>query len=63
MAESGECRSCGAAILWTNLNGRPHPVERKQLNIVTEQGTLARGWESHFAHCPNAAQHRKKDNG
>lgn len=46
-ARTTSCRSCGAAVIW----------------IVTEAGKRmpvdASTRESHFATCPNAAEHRK----
>jgi len=48
LGDPGLCRSCGAPIFWvTTKTGKKMPV--------TPAGI------SHFADCPNAAQHRKVD--
>ena len=61
--DRGRCNSCGAEILWIGTEkGKPnHPVQPKRLKIVTDDGTIAQGHESHYAHCPNANQHRTKN--
>ncbi len=38
------CRSCGAAVVWGELAGKPHPFD--------EDGT------SHFSTCPQADEWR-----
>lgn len=49
-APETQCRSCEAMIAWiVTPAGKRMPVETR--------GAI-RG-ESHFAHCPNAAQHRR----
>jgi hypothetical protein len=37
------------------------PCEPAVLAVVTSGGKVVRGRESHFAYCPNAAEHRRKD--
>lgn len=53
------CTSCGMRIIWGKQNEKPHPLDPKILNVLTAQGTLVRGRESHFVSCPNANNHRK----
>lgn len=54
------CRSCGAVIVWIEVNGKLHPCELKVRNVITANGAVIRGRESHFAHCPQAKQWRQK---
>jgi hypothetical protein len=72
-SEPGTCKSCGAAIVWVVMfpSGARMPLDAKPLRglIRIELGVPdtghSRGKEaeplhlSHFATCPNAAQHRK----
>jgi len=64
--DSGNCKSCGAAILWVVMGtGARMPLDPKPQKLVTlDDMPEARGYvhdcyASHFATCPNAAQHRK----
>jgi hypothetical protein len=71
--ERGTCSSCGAAIIWVVMypSGARMPLDAKPIGglIKIELGFPdtghARGKDSeplylsHFATCPNAAQHRK----
>jgi hypothetical protein len=60
----GTCSSCGAPIYWiTMVSGARMPIDRgREQRVVWLDG----GWrvlgcyKSHFASCPNAAQHRGK---
>lgn len=60
------CKTCGAEILWAiKEDGKPIPLyARSRLVAVLISGTsrvqkFVTGHESHFATCPQAAQHRK----
>ena len=58
------CKSCGAEIQWVVMasTGKTMPLNMKKKTIIvmSEKGNyLAQGFESHFATCPNAKQHRK----
>ncbi len=57
----GICNSCGAEVVWIDIADRPrsHICEKGHKVGYTEDGRLVKIHESHFAHCPNAAQHRK----
>lgn len=65
----GTCKSCGAAIEWIPLRNattkqvKSHPVDAKPaMRIVMDDGGVGNvrpSYVSHFATCPNAAQHRK----
>lgn len=58
------CSACKNAIVWlTTKNGRPAPVDPRQLRIISEDGSYHTGYESHFASCPEAARFRKKKKG
>jgi hypothetical protein len=54
------CGSCGAEIIWVRTStGRPMPVEVETANEGDETYEPGRH-VSHFAHCPQADQWRKK---
>jgi hypothetical protein len=68
------CKSCGAEILWVTMAGsrKKMPIDVEGLKVVVPAGVAADGVErgvalhkvvvghtSHFATCPNAAEHRK----
>lgn len=60
----GRCPSCGAEIRWcTTASGARMPLQTNPLTIMFDRGDgrykAIRGYESHFAHCPNADQHRR----
>lgn len=66
MGERGQCRSCSAQILWVETStGKKMPLDypgERRFVIESGNGMLARQRETyvtHFATCPNAAQHRK----
>lgn len=64
------CKSCGAEIIWaTTVAEKRIPLDAVPLmKFVQEPGSSKRNlvvrltavYESHFATCPNAAEHRKK---
>lgn len=57
-----KCRSCGAEIEFVRLSsGKWNPVDPKRLTIVTDAGLVVSGRVSHFATCPNADQHRRRN--
>jgi len=72
MAE--QCRSCGATIIFVKTaKGKSMPLDVQPAddgNIIVVDGVAVylKGeappnklrWKSHFATCPQAAQHRKK---
>ncbi len=65
--EWGACRSCGARVLWAETpKGKLAPYEevRRPVHVLLDSGgrwlTLVL-YQSHFATCPHAAQHRKKE--
>ncbi len=66
------CRSCGAPIIWlaNRKTGKLAPIDvasKEKRIVVVEKPTataedtyfMADTYISHFANCPNAAQHRK----
>jgi hypothetical protein len=65
-----KCRSCGAPILWVVMraSGKRMPLDakpEKRITLVaadpdTVVGQVTDAYTSHFATCPDAAQHRKK---
>jgi len=66
------CRSCGAEIFWaTTLAGRSMPIDPiplKRIILGPPSGESAQQrckvidtYESHYATCPNALEHRKKN--
>lgn len=59
-----KCKSCGAAIVWGKAAaGKAIPLDPAVLSVVTEAGEVVRGRISHFATCPDAAQHRRLAGG
>ncbi len=65
-----KCKSCGADILWVKmLSGKSMPLDmppEKRIvlsdhgDATSEYGAVEDTYVSHFATCPNAAAHRKK---
>jgi hypothetical protein len=64
------CRSCGAPIVWAvTSSGKRMPLDARAavvfgLDTTSDPPLATRGqgdplYVSHFATCPNAAQHRK----
>lgn len=63
------CKSCGASIHWgLTHKGNKVPLDSNHKNVYVLLGQndlgedvfeLRKGYESHFATCPNASQHRK----
>ena len=51
--DRGTCRSCGAAIIWTETPaGKKMPMERVQVGPAR--------FQAHFVSCPNATKHRRR---
>jgi len=60
MAEISRCKGCGHPIVWMKTKtGKAMPVNKMQLTILTEQGDVVKGYESHFSTCPQADFFRK----
>lgn len=62
--EESACRSCGAPIIWVVMypSGKRMPLNAETLPrfVITDGVAMMRDtYVSHFATCPNAAQHRK----
>jgi hypothetical protein len=61
------CKTCGAVIDWVTMKetGKKMPLDPKPLDVIVKIdgvfGRMAKGYISHFATCPNAKEHRKKD--
>jgi hypothetical protein len=56
-----KCAGCGAEIKWVKTKaGKRMPVNVELKTIVTEDGEVVRGYESHFATCPKADDFRKR---
>lgn len=54
------CRSCRARIIWFQTPaGKSMPVDADTVEVDDDQLDLDRH-VSHFATCPNAAQHRRR---
>jgi len=56
------CPGCGKEIQWIRMaeSGKAMPCETKLFRIVTRDGRVVSGWESHYAHCPKATTFRKE---
>lgn len=77
MSEQAKCRSCGAAIIWAKTEaGKSAPFDAEPApdgNVILERtGTafvvpeeerskFSNLHKNHFATCPNAKTHRKKE--
>lgn len=63
-ARVSNCSSCGAGIVWMAVgehsDGRPKPMMPLDLRSMQRGLDGVDRAESHFAHCPNAEQHRRK---
>ena len=64
----GKCKSCGAEVYWgcSAKSGRPTPVNARPVrNQIVGQRTgklhTVETWIPHWATCPNAAQHRRRE--
>lgn len=54
------CKSCGADIQWMKtVAGKSAPFDTRRLVITTTEGRTVTGFESHFATCKSAREHRK----
>lgn len=62
--DDGECRSCGALIYWVQTpTGARMPIDRgreTRVCYINGEWLTIGAYKSHFATCPNAAQHRSK---
>lgn len=58
----GRCRSCGAEVIWitTAAKRKPMPLDPDVVTVVDDAGHMHRGRESHFATCPHAEKHRRR---
>ena len=56
------CRACGARIVFVTMQGtgRQNPVDERRLTIVTDDGRVITGRQSHFSTCPKAENFRRK---
>ena len=55
-----QCKSCGKLINFIRTTeGSMMPVETTGTTIVTREGEVIRGFETHWAHCPKADEHRR----
>lgn len=53
------CRSCSKPIVFVRLaSGKDMPADPRKVTIVDDHGRIVSGHESHFATCPQAAEHR-----
>ncbi len=58
--EEGRCRSCGASIVWIYGATRRMICNPEVLTVITDEGLVVRGRESHFSTCPDANKWRRK---
>lgn len=57
-----KCKSCGADIVWIEtVKGKNMPCNSEKTTIVTEDGKTITGHIPHWATCPNAGTHRKRE--
>ena len=56
-----QCKTCGAEIVWvTTTAGKRMPLDITYKTVVTNDGKVVLGRESHFSTCPDADIHRKR---
>ncbi|MGH9549010.1 MAG: hypothetical protein ACRD3W_06535 [Terriglobales bacterium] len=56
----GNCRSCDERIIWMKTStGKNMPVDAETVEVGDEEFDPKRH-TSHFATCPDAAEHRRK---
>ena len=54
-----KCKGCGAEIAWVQVeSGKLMPVDPPSLTVVTKEGKVITGQQSHFASCPKASTFR-----
>ncbi len=60
--ELGKCSSCRRPVIWLVMKrtGKRNPCDPTLYTFSRGDHVIAKGRVSHFATCPNAAQHRKK---
>ncbi len=67
--DTARCSSCGDPIIWIRARkkddlaaatGKPMPCNPTRRTIITKDGHVTSGWESHFSTCPNADKHRRR---
>ena len=56
-----QCKTCKENIhfITSRKSGKSIPCNLKKITGVTAKGEIVQVWESHFATCPQAEQHRK----
>jgi hypothetical protein len=55
-----QCKACNAEIKWIRMkSGKQMPVDPKPIVVVTDLGTMVRGYNPHWASCPAAENFRK----
>jgi len=64
VSSASRCKTCGAPILWLRMTtGAQMPVDEKPQRLIvlepTNVGVVRDCYTSHFATCPDAAQHRR----
>ena len=53
------CKGCGKPIQFIKKpDGKYHVCEIQKLTIITKDGAVVSGYESHFANCPYADEFR-----
>lgn len=66
MPDPGQCRSCGASIVWVTMkSGKKAPLDSKPekrvvLHPTTGKGHVVDAYVSHFVTCPDRDQHRRE---
>lgn len=60
--ELGKCSSCHRPVVWLVMKrtGKRNPCDPTLYTFSRGDQVIAKGRTSHFATCPDAAQHRKK---
>ena len=56
--EEGRCRSCGAPVVWIYGATRRMICNPGVLTVITDEGLVVKGRESHFSTCPTSNKWR-----
>ena len=58
--EEERCRSCGAPVVWIYGATRRMICNPEVLTVITDEGLVVKGRESHFSTCPDADKWRRR---
>jgi hypothetical protein len=60
MMSIAKCKYCNEEIQWIRTrSGKFMPCQKKRMVVIGLNGESYMGYESHYAHCPQAEQARR----